>query len=71
MKYAWIAKSVLMWPVTLMCEVLGVSVSGFFEHRRRNRADRPSKADDGRVSNDALLAHIRAIHACWSCWPFG
>lgn len=36
MKYAWIDKRKTVWPVTLMCEVLGVSVSGFFEHRQRN-----------------------------------
>ena len=63
MKYAWIARNILLWPVTLMCEVLDVSASGYFEHRRRSRADKPSQSGAGRVSNEALLAHIRAIHA--------
>jgi putative transposase len=25
------------WPVSLSCEVLGVSVSGYFEHQRRGQ----------------------------------
>ena len=35
MKYAWIARHKALGPVTLDCEVLGVSVSGYFEHCRR------------------------------------
>ena len=31
-KYAWILMNKSVWPVTLMCLVLGVSLSGFFEH---------------------------------------
>ena len=30
-----------VWPVTLMCQVLGVSVSGLFEHRQRNGKAQP------------------------------
>ena len=63
MKYAWIAKNKAAWPVTLTCEVLGVSASGYFEHQRRRRIRQPSKPGGGRLSNEALLAHIRAIHA--------
>jgi hypothetical protein len=65
-KYAWIDKLKTVWPVTLMCQVLGVSVSGFFEHRQRNsKAAPPVPPASGprRVSNEALMAHIRAIHA--------
>ena len=51
------------WPVSLSCEVLGVSVSGYFEHERRRRQRRSSQAGSGRLSDEALLAHIRAIHA--------
>lgn len=51
------------WPVSLSCEVLGVSVSGYFEHERRRRQRRPSQPGSGRLSDEALLAHIRAIHA--------
>ena len=63
MKYARIARNILLWPVTLMCEVLDVSASGYFVHRRRGHTDKPSQPGAGRVSNEALLTHIRAIHA--------
>lgn len=46
-----------------MCEVLSVSTSGYFMHVKRRNASKPSKPHSGRVSNDALLAHIKAIHA--------
>jgi transposase InsO family protein len=51
------------WPVSLSCEVLDVSVSGYFEHQRRQQRRRPSKPGSGRLSDEALLAHMRAIHA--------
>ena len=62
MKYAWINKLKAEWPVTLMCQVLGVSVSGFFEHRQRSGKAPPARPAPSRVSNEALVAHIRAIH---------
>jgi len=63
-KYAWIASHKTRWPVNLACEVLGVSASGYFEHWRRKDADKPSRAGaNKRVSDEALLTHIRAIHA--------
>ncbi len=64
MKYAWIASQKARWPVSLACDVLGVSTSGYFEHLRRQGTYKPSIAGTGqRISNEALLAHIRAIHA--------
>lgn len=51
------------WPVSLSCEVLEVSVSGYFEHQRRQQRRRASQPGSGRVSDEALLAHMRAIHA--------
>jgi putative transposase len=63
-KYAWIASQKARWPVSLACDVLGVSTSGYFVHRRRQGTDKPSIAGTGQsISNEALLAHIRAIHA--------
>jgi putative transposase len=62
-KYAWIDKLKAVWPVTLMCLVLGVSVSGFFEHRQRNGKTPPAGPAPSRMSNEALVVHIRAIHA--------
>lgn len=48
------------WPITLMCEVLDVSASGYFSWDASRR--RPSGRPGGRHSDEALLAHIRAIH---------
>ena len=62
-RYAWIDKLKAVWPVTLMCQVLGVSVNGFFEHRQRSGKTPPEGPAPSRVSNEALVAHIRAIHA--------
>jgi putative transposase len=63
-KYAWIAQNKAEWPVSMTCEVLGVSTSGYFEHQRR-RKPKPagSKPVGGRVSKEALLVHVRARHA--------
>ena len=64
MKYAWIASNKAKWPITLACDVLGVSASGYFEHWRRKKLDKPSKPGaNRRLSDEALLVHIRAIHA--------
>lgn len=64
MKYAWIAKHRARWPITLACEVLGVSASGYFEHWRRKDAGKPGgPGTSRRISDEALLVHILAIHA--------
>jgi transposase InsO family protein len=44
--------------VSVQCEVLGVSPSGYHAHWRRRASPEQRK----RVSNDALLVHIKAIH---------
>ena len=42
MKYAWIARHRGRWPVSLCCEVLGVSASGYYERERRaDKLNRP------------------------------
>ena len=61
MKYAWIERNCRHWPVSLACEVLGVSPSGYHERKRRENA--PSDGPRRSISNDALLVHIRAVHA--------
>lgn len=44
--------------------MLDVSTSGYFEHLRHQGTDKPAIAGTGqRISNETLLAHIRAIHA--------
>jgi putative transposase len=49
------------YPVSISCDVLEVSASGYFVWQRRRDAGRPGPA--GRHSDEALLAHMRAIHA--------
>ena len=64
MKYAWIARHKKDWPVALTCEVLDVSVSGYFEHCRRKDTSQPGKpGTKKRISTPSLLMHIRVIHA--------
>ena len=58
MKYAWIERHRRYWPVSVQCEVLGVSASGYHEHFRRRASPERRK----RLSNDALLVHVKAIH---------
>ncbi|WP_376777265.1 IS3 family transposase [Paraburkholderia youngii] len=60
MKYAWIERHSPQWPVSVACEALGVSPSGYHNRKARDvDPDRPRR----RISNDALLIHIRAVHA--------
>lgn len=49
------------YPVSISCEVLDVSASGYFTWRRRRGSSGPRPA--GHYSDEALLAHMRAIHA--------
>ena len=64
MKYAWIAHHKAQWPATLICEVLEVSASGYFEHWRRKSWDAPIQPGASqRIADAALLVHIRVIHA--------
>lgn len=48
------------WPITLMCEVLEVSGSGYFSWEAVQR--RPQQGPRRSHSDEAALAHIRAIH---------
>jgi len=61
-KYAWIERHHKHWPVALQCKVLNVSTSGYFEHQHRKNAG-PQSADGKRISDEALLVHIKAAHA--------
>ena len=69
MKYAWIERHSRQWPVSVACQALGVSPSGY--HNRKAR-DVDSERARQRISNDALRVHIRAVHAESKCeygWP--
>ncbi len=59
MKYTLIRRNRHLWPIRVQCRVLGVSVAGYHEHVGRQRTGRPRCY----LSEEALLAHIRAIHA--------
>jgi transposase InsO family protein len=58
-KYAWIERHKRDWAVSAQCEVLGVSPSGYHQHFGRRASPQQRK----RLSNDALLVHMKAIHA--------
>ena len=59
MKYAFIERHRRVWPISVQCRVLRVSVAGYHEHFVR----RASAAQRRHLSDDALLVHIKAIHA--------
>lgn len=59
MKYAFIERHRRLWPISVQCRVLGVSVAGYHEHFVR----RASGAQRRHLSDDALLVHIKAIYA--------
>ena len=64
MKYAWVEQHKADGPVRLTCEVLGVSARGYFENDRRKGAAKQRPPDGGkRINDEALLVHIKAIHA--------
>jgi len=48
------------WPITVMCQVLEVSASGYFGWEASGR--RPERAGVRCHSSEVLLAHIRSIH---------
>lgn len=58
MKYAWIECHRGRWPVSLQCEVLGVSPSGYHEHFARRATPKQRQ----HMCDDALLVHIKAVH---------
>jgi putative transposase len=59
MKYAFIERNRRVWPISVQCRVLGVSVSGYHEHfvRRRHILERRH------LSDEAVLVHIRSVFA--------
>ncbi len=59
MKYAFIQRHRLVWPIRVQCHVLRVSVSGYHQHLARLK----EVARRRHLSDEALLAHIRAAYA--------
>jgi putative transposase len=58
-RYAFIERHRRIWPISVQCRVLRVSVSGFYQHRSRRRRI----AHRRHLSDAALLAHISAVYA--------
>jgi transposase InsO family protein len=59
MKYAFIQRNKLVWPICVQCRVLLVSVSGYHEHLARG----VDIAQRRHLSDEALLVHISAVYA--------
>ena len=59
MKYAFIQQHRRLWPVSVQCRVLQVSLAGYHAHLVRRASD----AQRQRLSDEALLVHIKALHA--------
>ncbi len=64
MKYALIERHSRQWPVSVACQALGVSPSGYHD---RKALDVDSERPRQRISNDALLVRIRAVHTESKC----
>ena len=67
MKYAFIRRHSVQWPIMVQCRVLRVSAAGYHEHIARQRVQElpvlPLPVAPRYLSDTALLVHIRAIHA--------
>src|ERR1039458_3862325 len=59
MKYAFIQRNKLVWPICVQCRVLLVSVSGYHEHLARS----VDISQRRHLSDEALLVHISAVYA--------
>ena len=58
MRYAFIQRHRRVWPISVQCRVLGVSISGYHGHWVRQANPVPRR----HLSDAALLVHIKAIH---------
>ena len=56
MKFGFVDEHRKVWPVRMMCAVLGLSASGYYAWRTRPQSRRSA-------ANEALLGDIRLIHA--------
>ena len=59
LKYAFIQQHWHAWPVSVQCRVLHVSAASYHAHLARRASD----AQRQRLSDEALLVHIKALHA--------
>lgn len=63
MKYAFIQRHRQVWPITVQCQVLQASVSGYHAHVARQDGIGPRRF----LSDKALLVHIKAVHTQTKC----
>ena len=63
MKYAFIQRHRRVWPISVQCRVLQVSVAGYHEHFVRHASLIDTAGQRRHLSDDALLVHIKAVHA--------
>lgn len=61
MRYAFIERHKTVWPVAAQCRALDVSTSGYWQFRARQTASPGSLRPCRRISEVALLVHIKAI----------
>jgi transposase InsO family protein len=59
LKYAFIQRHRHAWPVSVQCRVLQVSTAGYHAHLVRRASD----AQRRHLNDEALLVHIKALHA--------
>ena len=60
MRYAFVERHGNVWPVAAQCRALNVSANGFHQYRAHQRADAGSLQSGRRISDTALLVHIKA-----------
>ena len=60
MKYATIDNLRANYPVSVLYRVFGISQRSYCRHQQRLEA---GQATGQRISDEALLVHIRSIHA--------
>ena len=62
MKYAFIQRHRRVWPISVQCRVLQVSVTGYHEHFVRRASLIGTVGQRRHLSDDALLVHIKSVH---------
>ena len=61
MRYAFIERHRMVWPVTAQCRALNVSASGYHQHRVRQVEGGRHPQPGHRIGDVALLVHIKAV----------
>ena len=63
MKYAFVQRHRRVWPISVQCRVLRISLAGYHEHFVRKASQSHRDGQRRHLSDDALLVHIKVIHA--------